>query len=138
MTKPNLGKQRTWTGSYSGQSVDRNTSKVAGDVPCDLTTRDKIRAGADHPDLGTYPGRTPNFYVSSEPFKAAIKLTHPDVDPDGSRALQKDWHRRAGFSQEVSRHGNHPSRGTTNMKSRGVDSGDASHGSPKGSKFSWR
>jgi len=137
MTKPNLGKQRTVTGSYSAQDVDRNTSRVAGDVPCDLSTRDKIRAGADHPDLGTYPGRTPNNYVSGDGFKMAIKLTHPDVDPDGSRALQKDWHRKAGFSQEVNRYGNHPSKGTDNFKSRGTDSGDAAHGSPKGSKFSW-
>jgi hypothetical protein len=66
------------------------------------------------------------------------RLTHPDIDPDGSRALQKDWHRTAGFSAEVSRAGNHPSKGTTNMKPRGSDSDTVGQGSPKGTKFSWQ
>jgi len=131
-------KQRTVTGSYSTQDVNRNTSAVAGDVRCDLSTRDKIRAGANHPDLGTYPSDRPNWYVSGDGFKMGKQISGIDeADPDGSRALQKEWHRKAGFSQEVNRYGNHPSKGTTNMKSRGVDSGDADHGSPKGSKFSW-
>jgi len=136
MTKPNLGKQRTVTGSYSGQFVDRNTSKIAGDVPCDLSTRDKVRDAGGGSDYNSLPSDRPNYYTGPDGFLLGKRVPGID-DDDSSRALNKEWHRRAGFSQEVSRHGNHPSRGTTNMKSRGVDSGDSAHGSPKGSKFSW-
>ena len=143
----NTGKQRTYCGAYSAENRDDNTGKVLGDVSYPKYTRDKIRAGADHPDLGTYPGPTPNNYVSGDGFKMSIKLTHPDVDPDGSRALQKDWHRRAGFSRVVSateneQGGTHPSRGTdarTRMRSGwGADNDTAGQGSPKKAPFSWQ
>jgi len=142
----NTGKQRTWTGSYSGDSVERNTSKTLGDVACNLTTtRDKVRLGADHPDLGTYPafGRA-NYYVSGDGFKMGKEIYNVgNIDPDGSRALQKDWHARAGFSGVVSpteneQGGTHPKHGTAHMRSRGTDSSSAGQqGSPKGAKFSW-
>jgi len=118
MTIPVYGKQRTVTGSYSGQSVERNTSKVAGDVPCALSTRDRVR------DAGG--------------FLMGKQISGIDeADPDGSRALQKGWHRKAGFSAEVSRAGNHPSKGTTNMKSRGTDTASPGQGSPAKASFSW-
>jgi hypothetical protein len=139
MTKPNLGKQRSWTGAYSGQSVDRNTSKVAGDVPCDLSTRDRVRDAGGGSDYNSLPSDRPNYYTGPDGFLLGKQISGIDeADPDGSRALQKDWHRKAGFSQEVSRTGNHPGRGTTNMKSRGADTDTAGQGSPKGSKFSWQ
>jgi len=137
MTKPNLGRQRTIAGSYSGQSVERNTSKVLGDVPYYTGTRDKVRDAGGGSELAWFPGPTPNNYVAGDGLRLGKRLTHPDIDPDGSRALQKDWHRKAGFSQEVNRADNHPSKGTTNMKSRGVDSGGSGQGGPK-CGFSWQ
>src|SRR5215510_503831 len=126
----NTGKQRTWTGSYSGDSVERNTSKTLGDVACNLTTtRDKVRAGADHPDLGTYPafGRV-NYYVSGDGFRMGKEIYGTgNIDPDGSRALQKDWHARAGFSGVVSptereQGGTHPDNSAqSSWPSRGSD-----------------
>lgn len=101
--------------------------------------------GADDPDLGTYPafGRK-GYYISGDAGKMGKEIYNVgNIDPDGSRALQKDWHARAGFSGVVSpteneQGGTHPKRGTTNMKSRGADTDTAGQGSPKGSKFSWQ
>jgi len=140
MTKPVYGKQRTVCGSYSADNVNRNTQKVLGDVSYSYAThsQDKVRQGADHPDLGTYPSDRPNYYVSGDGFKMGKQISGiGEADPDGSRALQKGWHRTAGFSAAVSTDGDHPGRGTTNMKSRGTDTDTAGQGSIKGSKFSW-
>jgi hypothetical protein len=62
------------------------------------------------------------------------------VDPDGSRALQKDWHRTAGFSAEVGRGTQHPRQSSvSSWPSVGADSGDQDHGSgPSGGKFKWK
>jgi len=136
-----LENRRTYAGAYS-RDCDDNTYKVLGDVSYYKASRDNIRLGADHPDLGTYPGPTPNNYVSGDGFKMGKQIYNVgNIDPDGSRALQKDWHQRAGFSGVVSpseneQGGTHPKRGTTNMRSRGTDTASSGQGGPKGG-FSW-
>src|SRR6516162_7022314 len=138
MKIPVYGKQRTVTGSYSGQYVERNTSKVAGDVPCDLSTRDRVRDAGGGSDYNSLPTDRPGYYGGPDGFLMGKQISGIDeADPDGSRALQKGWHRKAGFSAEVSRAGNHPSKGTTNMKSRGTDTASPGQGSPAKASFSW-
>src|SRR5215472_2902788 len=136
MTKPNLGKQRTQTGAYSGDSVERNTSKVLGEVPYYTGTGDKVRDAGGGSDYNSLPSDRPNYYTGPDGFLLGKKVLGID-DDNSSRALNKEWHRRAGFSQEVSRADNHPSKGTTNTKSRGTDTTSPGQGSPKGG-FSWQ
>jgi len=140
-----LENRRTYAGAYS-RDCDDNTYKVLGDVSYYKASRDNIRLGADHPDLGTYPGPTPNNYVSGDGFKMGKQIYNVgNIDPDGSRALQKDWHQRSGFSGVVSptereQGGTHPKSGTdarTSVKSGwGADNDTPGQGSPGG--FSWK
>jgi hypothetical protein len=140
----NNGKQRTWKGAYSNDA-DRNTGSDLADYSFKsfTGTRDEVRMGADHPDLGTYPafGRA-NYYVSGDGFKMGKQIYNVgNIDPDGSRALQKDWHARAGFSGVVSpteneQGGTHPKAGHTKFASRGTDAPSSGQGSPGG--FKWR
>jgi hypothetical protein len=140
------GKQSVYKGAYS-HDADTNTGKDLAD--CDFKgftgTKDNVRKGADHMDLGTYPafGRV-NYYVSGDGFKMGKQIYDMgNIDPDGSRALQKDWHARAGFSGVVSpteneQGGSHPRQGSTKFAPRGTDAKSSGQGSPSGSKFSWR
>jgi len=73
--------------------------------------------------------------------KALVRLIRNEekskrTENDGSRALQKEWHRKAGFSA-VSSDSNHPRNSSvSSWPSRGTDSG-GNVGSPRGAKFSW-
>jgi hypothetical protein len=142
------GKQSVYTGKFS-HDADNNTGNNLAD--CDFKnftgTKDSIRKGCDDWDLGSYPafGRA-NYYVSDEPFKAGKQIYDVgNIDPDGSRALQKDWHARAGFSGVVSpteneQGGTHPDNSKqSSWPSRGSDKSTSGQGSRavKNSKFDW-
>src|SRR5262245_6121667 len=140
MTKPVYGKQRTVCGSYSADNVNRNTSRVLADVEYYTGTQDKVRDAGGGSDYNSLPSDRPGYYTGPDGFKLGKVISNIDeVDGYGSRALQKGWHREAGFSAAVSTDGDHPSKSrVSSWPSRGIDSdGGAAHGSPKGSKFSW-
>lgn len=95
------------------------------------------------------PGPTPNKYVANTDGKMSIDVSKVDdvyTWPDGT---DPSWHVKGGFSGRIQRTGgkglaangapagNHPSKGTTNFKSRGTDTPTPDQGSPKGG-FSWK
>ena len=138
MTKPNLAKQRTVTGAFS-HDANTNTGRDLAD--CNFGnftgTRDKVRDAGGGSDYNSLPSDRPNYYTGPDGFKLGKKVPGID-DDDSSRALQKGWHRAAGFSGVVSTNNNHPGKGTTNMRSRGTDTDTADQGFPKGTKFLWQ
>ena len=96
-----------------------------------------------------YPGPTPGKFVANVDGKMSIDVSKVDDVyswPDGT---DPSWHVQGGFSGRVQRTGgngfaangaparNHPSKGTTNFKSRGTDTPTPDQGSPKGG-FSWK
>ena len=83
------------------------------------------------------PGRTPNVYVENAAGRNRIQLDLSRVDSDESRALQRSWHRTAGFSAEVGRGTQHPKQSdVSSWPSVGADKPTPDQGSRGG--FKWR
>jgi hypothetical protein len=93
-----------------------------------------------------YPGPTPGKFVSNVEGKNSIKLSPNVVEADwvatqAWRNSQADWHKAAGFSEEVPTppDTDHPTKSrVSSWPSRGTDTRSANQGSPKGGKFGWR
>jgi|SRR6516162_9038087 hypothetical protein len=85
---------------------------------------------------GYMPGDKPGtFQDNTQSKKYQLDLSR--VDSDESRALQKDWHRTAGFTAEVSRGTQHPKKSSvSSWPSRGTDTASPDQGSVGG--FKWR
>jgi hypothetical protein len=86
---------------------------------------------------GYMPGDRPGTFADNTQNKR-YQVPLDRVDPDGSRALQKDWHAKAGFSAEVSRGTQHPKQSdVSSWPSRGNDTATDGQGGPRGG-FEWR
>ena len=86
---------------------------------------------------GYMPGDRPGTFQDNTQRKR-YQVDLDFVDSDESRALNKAWHRTAGFSAEVSRGTQHPRNSSVgSWPSRGADTATEGQGSPKGG-FKWR